>query len=222
MYVFLTICKNNGKLCVSQTATASSTYLGSSIKLKRAIKKMGKRNFFRVNVYECLTQAAADFKEKFWIKYFNSTNRKNGYNISPGGKRGLGRHSDATKRKIGLKSIGRKHTEEFKQQISELFKGKQLSDEHKQKLSAINMGKHYSVTTLKKLSESHLGNTSALGCKWSDCAKEERSLFFKRRFANKENHPCFGKLKSDATKRKISESLRKRKRAAKEVEDSNE
>jgi len=126
------------------------------------------------------------------------------YNMCPPFKSRFGiKHSDETKRKIGLKSLGRRHSIETKKKISETHKGIKLSDEHRQKLSKSHIGKRPSQETLKKLRESHLGNKSALGNKWSEEAKKKLSEIRKERFKNKENHPVYGKPRSEETKQKL-------------------
>ena len=49
-----------------------------------AIRKYGKDNFFR-EVIETCDNKSLNEREKYWIKYYNSNNRENGYNITIGG-----------------------------------------------------------------------------------------------------------------------------------------
>lgn len=53
-----------------------------------AIKKYGWNNIKHIILYENLTKGQACEKEKKLIKKFNTTNRKNGYNVSFGGEDG--------------------------------------------------------------------------------------------------------------------------------------
>jgi group I intron endonuclease len=70
--------------------------------LKNAINKYGVDNF-TINVFEIYgTQEEADQAEIYWIEQL-----KPQYNIKQGGSRG--KHSEETKKKIGLASLGNKH-----------------------------------------------------------------------------------------------------------------
>ena len=101
--------KINGKMYIGQTTmpikkrwyyhTKSSSHC---LILKSAIDKYGADNF-EVQVFKiCESQQEADFEEIYWI-----TQLKPEYNIKEGGSRG--KHSEETKKKIGLAHIGNKH-----------------------------------------------------------------------------------------------------------------
>lgn len=53
----------------------------------RAIKKYGWDNFEHVILEQNLTKEQADEKEKYWIKFYNSTDTSYGYNVSTGGSK---------------------------------------------------------------------------------------------------------------------------------------
>lgn len=69
-----------------------------------ALLKYGEVNFNFVQIEIVNTQLKADERERYWIKYYNSTNSKYGYNLDSGGKSG-NRKSEETKKKIGLTTI---------------------------------------------------------------------------------------------------------------------
>jgi len=109
--------------------------------LYRAFKKYGFSNF----KWEVLCECGIDDlnrMEKHYIKELG-TIKPSGYNITPGGDgMPLGhKHSEETKRKIGLSKmgnkywIGRKHTDETKKKMSDSQKGKIFTDEHKKNMS---------------------------------------------------------------------------------------
>lgn len=83
-------------------------------------------------------------------------------------KRG-GQHSEETKRKIGLKSIGRqanlgnRHTEETKRKISESKKGRKLSDEHISKAIEGRKGYRHSEETKARIG---MSNSIAVKAYW--------------------------------------------------------
>lgn len=64
-----------------------------SLLLCYAIKKYGKENFQREVIEECDNDLLNE-KEIYWINYYNSTNRKIGYNLSLGGE-ACSKYSDA-------------------------------------------------------------------------------------------------------------------------------
>ncbi len=112
-------------------------YLGSGKLIGRAIRKYGIKFFKVEFLAEAHNQKSLDILERYYIKVYNATNMSKGYNIATGGSNGnlgvhwskkirenmrkahigcwdkkphpcLGTHHSAeTKRKIGLKSIGR-------------------------------------------------------------------------------------------------------------------
>lgn len=58
-----------------------------------AIKKYGFNNF-KVEIIEECNDILLNEKEKYWIAYYDSTNREKGYNIQEGGEN----HPDVSKR----------------------------------------------------------------------------------------------------------------------------
>ena len=77
-------------------------------------------------------------KEKYYIKFFNSKDRKIGYNLTDGGDGTFGRrHSDETKEKMRQKALGRKVSEEAKKRMSETHK-LNYSDEHRKAVAESN------------------------------------------------------------------------------------
>ena len=118
------------------------------IKLKRAIKKHGKENFYIELICACNTQEFANFLEIFYISDFNSI--KKGYNITCGGDR-------------GPSWAGKKHTELSKLKMSLSKKGIIRSEEHKRKLSQALIGRIMPDDVKFKISKSLIGNTHSVG-----------------------------------------------------------
>lgn len=127
----------NGKVYIGITSVQPEKRWANGIGYKnnkhfwRAIQKYGWENFRHEILYEGLTQEQANIIEQMQIAYYDSTNRKKGYNISIGG---------------GVMT-GRKHTKEAKAKMSESARGR----------SSWNKGKTYSEELKKKLSEVHKG-----------------------------------------------------------------
>jgi group I intron endonuclease len=84
--------------------------------------------------------------------------------------------SDETKAKISLVQIGHVASEETRAKMRASSRHQKPSDEHMAKLSALFTGKPLSEEHCKKLSVAHMGNTSALGHRVSDEAREKISI----------------------------------------------
>jgi hypothetical protein len=80
--------KVNGKIYIGQDKNNNPNYLGSGKKIKRAVKKYGKENFIKEIIEECVDENHMNEREVYWIMFYNSQDRKIGYNISEGGKEG--------------------------------------------------------------------------------------------------------------------------------------
>lgn len=110
-----------------------------------AISLYGWENFKHEILFDCLTLAEAQSKEKELIAFYKSDDREFGYNIEPGGGPASGM-SEETRRKISIAHIGlhkgeknnfygvhmcgqenpfygKKHTEKSKKKMSELRSG---------------------------------------------------------------------------------------------------
>lgn len=85
----------NNKIYIGQTVNkieyrlqehfhAAETYKDKSI-LHSAIRKYGKDAFIIEVIEECKNKELSD-KEKYWIKFYNATDRNIGYNITIGGE----------------------------------------------------------------------------------------------------------------------------------------
>lgn len=112
-----------------------------NIRMTNAIKKYGWENIAHNVLYSNLTQEEAEEIERRLIKEQDLTDPDKGYNYSIGGIHP--RHTEATKKKIGERSLGRKHSEEFKKWISERNSG----------ANNYMYGKHHSEETKRKISE---------------------------------------------------------------------
>ena len=116
--------------------------------MSNAIAKYGWGNIEHTVLYEGLTQEAAEKIEIQLIADWDLTNPNNGYNYAIGGTHP--RHTEITKKKIGAKSLGRKHSDEFKEWISE----------HNRGANNYMYGKHHSEETKRKISEAKKGTVS--------------------------------------------------------------
>lgn len=135
----------NGKIYIgitNQGATirwqkhCSDAQCGSSFPIHNAIKKHGELNF-QIEILEIVEDKDYDFlkeREIYWIKEFDSYNRKKGYNLTLGGDGTFGRfHSEETKNKIRQKALGRKYSDETKRKISDSHKKRNFDHEEMSK-----------------------------------------------------------------------------------------
>ncbi len=94
MYGFVYITTNhiNGKKYIGQKnydkKEAWTDYLGSGIRLNRAIDKYGKINFSKEIIENCKTAEELNEREKYWIEYYDAVKSDEFYNIAPGGDGG--------------------------------------------------------------------------------------------------------------------------------------
>jgi hypothetical protein len=83
--IYKTINKINGKVYVGVHYTSKNDgYLGSGIKLLRAVNKYGSDNFERITLERCNNRNALK-REVFWIKKLDALNPNSGYNLSGDG-----------------------------------------------------------------------------------------------------------------------------------------
>lgn len=101
----------------------------SNIHFYAAIKKYGWENITHEVLFSGLTQIEADQKERELIAFYNSANKKFGYNVALGGHT----HSPESRKKIGDTRKAR-HIETWD-------KGKHLSEETRKKISEAHKGK---------------------------------------------------------------------------------
>ena len=160
--------KINGKIYIGITSRTPHERWGnngcnykSSPHFYSVIQKYGWDNFEHNILFTNLTKEQACLKEQELIKYFNSMDRKFGYNSTSGGEFFV--MNEETKQKISQSMKGNKNnlghacSEEKKKKISESQKGRELTEEHKQKLSEAAKKRHVpcSEEKKKKLSQSY-------------------------------------------------------------------
>lgn len=153
-------------------------------KLQRSWNKHGPEAFEFIILERCEPENAVS-REQYWLEHFDSANH--GYNINPvAGSRLNATTSEETKRKIGAKSLGRKHTLEHRERMSAMNRGKVLSPEHRAKISAAHKGKKLTAEHIERVAAKKRGVPQSL---------EHRQKISK---ANK------GKVVSAETKAKLS------------------
>lgn len=168
-YIYRYTCEINGKIYIGKTnnpARRKIEHLSSSIKginyFYNAIRKHGYNNFKFEILEQCSTEEMAYKLEEFYINFYNSNNRKNGYNLTTGGE-GLQNPSQETLQKMSINAklrvgnknpfYGKKHSKETKNKISAANSGNQTqlgkkhTEQTKRKISDKNSGKRFSIAT---------------------------------------------------------------------------
>ena len=87
--------------------------------LNRAISKYGWNNIEHVILDTVDTKTQAEEKERYYIKYYQSTNPEYGYNILPGGDVSTNPATQEMRIKLGAGYRGKHHSEEEKRKIGE-------------------------------------------------------------------------------------------------------
>ena len=114
-----------------------------------AIKKYGWNNIIHEVIARNVSYESAKNIEIDLIELYNSTDRKHGYNISPGGDL----ISEESRKKISKSCTGRHVSEESRKKMSENRKGKKKSEEHRRKIGEAHRGMKMSDEFRKKMSE---------------------------------------------------------------------
>lgn len=203
-YIYKTTNLVNGKIYIGQHKhdKTDNSYIGGGLKLQKAIKKYGKENFKCEHIEECKDYKTLNESEIYWIAFYNSTNKKIGYNIDLGGKQGP--TSPETRKKLSKALSGKNNPMYGK--IS-WMKGKHHTKEVKQILKELATGWVPSEETRKKMSESHKGIifSEEHRRKLSEINKGENNFWYGK------VGPRQGAILSEETKQKISISHKGRK-----------
>jgi len=104
--------------------------------LQSAFKKYGEHNF-EFRVLEKTPEDMLDVRERVWVVYYKSRNRKHGYNSESGGNKNK-RISTETRRKMSKARKGWKPSEETRLKMSQAKSN--ISDETRQKMSSAHKG----------------------------------------------------------------------------------
>lgn len=139
----------NGKFYIGKQLNDSTSYIGSGILLKKAIKKYGIENFKKEILEICSDEDHLNEREKFWIEKLNAI--KNGYNIADGGSGGDTYTNNPNLDKIKIKFKGKNNPFYNKKHTK---KSLELISYHNKNKIPWNKGKKgiYSNKTLKKMS----------------------------------------------------------------------
>lgn len=124
----------NGKIYIGKDTTNRTSYYGSGVLIKRALKKYGKNNFTKKIIDTANDNEELSKKEIYWIEEY----RKNHilYNITKGGDGGdtLSGHPDIDKIKVKISKSsytkGKRYEDVFGEEKSKIYKDKLKSRLH--------------------------------------------------------------------------------------------
>lgn len=229
MVVYKTTNLVNGKQYIGKDIGNKSTYLGSGVILKKAIKKYGKENFKKEILEVCSSHDELKEREEYWLNYYDAGNNPmfyNRHNYSYGHPNGI-LHSDQSRRKMSKSHMGktlspdhirnmknslrgRTHSEETKQKIGSSNRGKTLSEETKQKMRDAKLGKTHSDETKKKISILTVGKFRSEETK-KKMSNSRKGKNLPEETKKKISDAKKGKTLSEETRKKISDSLKQKK-----------
>lgn len=159
-------------------------YLGSGVYFNNAVQKYGKENFKRNIIHICYSANELNKAEYDLSVFFNVIEDKSWYNLCYG----------------GVTNIGYKHTEQDIIKMQEASKIRWENEEEREKYSEMHRKENLPPEIYEKMVNGILERSRNV--EW----RLKISNIQKERFKNPENHPSFGKPKSEETKIKISNS----------------
>jgi len=135
----------NGKIYIGSDTKnfglGDPVYLGSGLLIINAIRKYGSKNFTKETLHSCNTIDELKEKESYYIKKYESNNRKIGYNISDGywGGNTLTNHPDilSIKQKISIKI--KENSEKIKEAQKKYY-SKESDEQKLKRIAAVKEG----------------------------------------------------------------------------------
>lgn len=179
-----------------QTTNLNDNYLGSGKLLKRAIKKYGIENFTKEIILICSSEEEMNTKEKELVVLSEDS-----YNLCEGGKGGFG-------------YINKNKLWDTPQRLKVAIGNRKNG--YQKHLKKLKEDKNYKNSLSSKISKAVLENYQKNGSHWLGKKHNIISLEKQKCSLQKINHQQgpknsqFGKPRSEETKRKISETLKKR------------
>lgn len=149
----------NNKVYIGQTIhkikSRYRTHLRCAINKKphplyNSMNHYGIDSFKLSEVEHCNSMEELNLREIHWMEFFNSQDRKFGYNLNSGGFNGL--PCEETKRKLSIANKGKKLTEEHKRKIGVANK-KKMTPERRKEISESLMGHFVSKETIEKIAK---------------------------------------------------------------------
>lgn len=127
--------------------------------LQKSWNKYGKKNF-KFYVLEFCSNDELDDREIYYINYYNSVDRKFGYNLKTGGQNGASRYSKESRKKMSESQKRVCEDPKRREFLSKNALNIWSNEEYKKSRSGENhwlYGKHHSEESRKKLSDKNKG-----------------------------------------------------------------
>lgn len=140
-WLYITTNLANGKKYIGQTTSTRKNYLGSGRIIMAAIKKYGRHNFVRENIFEGDWELV-DLLEALYIEKFDAINSTDYYNLKEGGHHGK-HNNPLTSKLMSEKATGRKASIEARQNRSKRVTG----------VNNPFYGKHHSNESVAKIKQ---------------------------------------------------------------------
>ena len=175
--------KINGKIYIGLTSMKPEERWRNGKRYKEgthfrnAIEKYGWDNFEHKIIKENLTKTEASYWEQYYISFYNSVDRRYGYNMSTGGEHGGHPQTAETRKRISENCTGfkgKRHTDESLAKMQKAkcgenhpMYGKHFSDEAKAKLrnAALNhMGRLFFCEELNRIFDNLNDANKATSC----------------------------------------------------------
>lgn len=205
MIIYKITNKVNGKIYIGQDSKNDPDYYGSGTNIKRAIQKYGLHNFTK-EVLEEVSEDTLDDRETYWINELQSYKADIGYNINrEGGKPPKLANlpldqQQLIKQKWSQQRKGKSHSKEYRANHSKIMKEYYKDKEHPTK------GRK--ASNAEKLKKSENAKKQGLGGNyWESYSEEKKEQIKEKMSASKK-----GRKLSEETKKKISQTLKNRKR----------
>lgn len=169
--IYKLTCNDNGKIYIGKSVNLNSRLKdypkcrnSIGLYIKNAIMKHG-WNSFSVEVLETFENFDKERdhnslldKESEYMRLFDSTNRKIGYNICGYSTDRTGiPHSEETKMKISMSNTGKTVSESTKEKLRQINLGNTHSDQTKKKMRNARLGKQLSEESKEKVRQARLG-----------------------------------------------------------------
>ena len=141
-------------------------------------------------------------REAHYIRLFESTDRNKGYNICEYSTDRTGcKHSDETKKKMSIASLGKKKSEEMKIKL----RNRTYSKKTRQKMRESKLGSKASDSTKEKMRRSRLGMVMSEESK-SKLSKSRKGIKFSEEHKEKLRQAKLGKTLSEEHKEKLRQA----------------